>query len=119
MLLSRDASSEVKIGSLREQFVWVQGFNGFVVPTKARMPMCYHVYVSTCARQDYTQHNTDPSGQAFPGQVPVDRKSIREEDDEEGWWLLWRWGPAEKEQPANEEPSEASIHLEHGPLQLP
>lgn len=28
-------------------------------------------------------------------------------------------GPAEREQPANEEPSEASIHLEHGPLQLP
>lgn len=30
-----------------------------------------------------------------------------------------RWGPAGMEQPANEEPSEASIHLEHGPLQLP
>lgn len=29
-----------------------------------------------------------------------------------------RWGPAGTEQPANEEPSEASIHLEHGPLQL-
>lgn len=53
MLLSRDASSKVKIGSLREQFVWVQGFNGFAVPTKARMPMCHHVYVSTCAGQDY------------------------------------------------------------------
>lgn len=119
MLLSRDASSEVKIGSLREQFVWVQGFNGFAMPTKARIPMCYHVYMSTCAGQDYIEHNTDPSGQAFPGQVPVDRESIREEDDEEAWWLLWLWGPAEKEQPANEEPSEASIHLEHGPLQLP
>lgn len=92
----------------------MQGFNGFAVPNKAQMPMCYHVYVPTCA-----QHNTDPSGQAFPGQVPVDRESIRKEDDEKGWWLLWRWGPAEKEQPSNEEPSEASIHLEHGPLQLP
>lgn len=30
-----------------------------------------------------------------------------------------RWGPAGMEQPANEEPSEASIHLEHGALQLP
>lgn len=39
---------------------------------KAQMPMCYHVYVSTCAGQDYTRHNADPSGQAFPGQVPVD-----------------------------------------------
>lgn len=85
MLLSREASSEVKIGSLKEQFVWVQGFNGFAVPPKAQMPMCYHVYASTCAGQDYTQHNTDPSGQAFPGQVPVDRERRREEDDEKGW----------------------------------
>lgn len=85
MLLSRDASSEVKIGSLKERFVWVRGFNGFAVPTKAQMPMCYHVCVSTCAGQDYTQHNMDPSGQAFPGRVPVDRESIRAKDDEKVW----------------------------------
>lgn len=91
MPLSRDTSSEVKIGSLREQCVWVQGFNRFAVPTYARMPMCGHVYVSTCTRRDYTQHNMDPSGQAFAGQVPVDGGSIREEDDEEGWCLLWCW----------------------------
>lgn len=67
MLLSRDTGSEVKIGSLREQCVWVQGFNAFVVPAYAQMPMCDHVYVSTCAGRDYTQHNMDPSGQAFAG----------------------------------------------------
>lgn len=60
-----------------------------------------------------TQHKIDPSGQAFSGQVPVDKQSKKEKDDDEGW------GPAGMEQPANEEPSEASIHLEHGPPQLP
>lgn len=96
MLLSREAGSEVKVGSLREQHVWVQGFNGSAVPTYARMRMCGHVYASTCAGRGYAQHNMDPSGQAFAGQVPVDRGSRREEDDkEEGCCLLWRWGPAE------------------------
>lgn len=52
MALSRDAGSEVKIGSLREQCAWVQGFKGSVVPAYARMRMCDHVYVSTCAGRD-------------------------------------------------------------------
>lgn len=96
MLLSREAGSEVKVGSLREQCVWVRGFNASVVPTYARMRMCDHVYASTCAGRDYARHNMDPSGQAFAGQVPVDRGSRRKEDDKEGRCLLWRWGPAEK-----------------------
>lgn len=49
MLLSRDTGSEVNIGSLREQCVWVQGVSVCVVPTYAQTPMCEHVYVSACA----------------------------------------------------------------------
>lgn len=57
--------------------------------------------------------------------IPVDKRSLdrslwtvrvkREDDEDEGWWRL----ADGLQQPANEEPSEASIHLEHGPLQLP
>lgn len=42
--------------------------------------------------------------------------------EERRWWgfvAVGRWDPAGTGQSANEEPSEASIHLEHGPLQLP
>lgn len=75
--------------------------------------------VCVCTGWGYTRHKMDPSGHAFSEQVPVDggRKG-----KERWWWgsvVVGRWGPAGMEQPANEEPSEASIHLEHGPLQLP
>ena len=49
------------------------------------------------------------------------RGKEREGADEDGTdeRLVGGWGPVGLEQPANEEPSEASIHLEHGPLLLP
>lgn len=44
MLLPRDTSSGVSIGSLREQCVCVclQGVNASVVPTYAQTPVCEH-----------------------------------------------------------------------------
>lgn len=65
---------------------------------------------------------TGPSGGegcAWRRDEEDDDEEEKEEAEEGPRWLLAVRGPAGKEQPANEEPSEASIHLEHGPLQLP
>lgn len=81
--------------------------------------VCERVYVAECAGWGYAQYKMDPSGQACSGPVPMDG----ERKEKRWWWwglvTVGRWGPAGMEQPANEEPSEASIHLEHGALQLP
>lgn len=97
--------------------------------------MYEHVYVFACAGWGYTRHKIDPSRQIFSQPVPGqrERKSKRWQWGSLGWgpvgphcpstpWGLVAdggWGPTGMGQPANEEPSETSIHLEHGPLQLP
>lgn len=89
------------------------------------MSMCVCLYALGGVAQALKM---DPSGLALSGQVPVEGKGalgggtkmmMMRREGGGTWWLLAVRGPAGKEQPANEEPSEASIHLEHGPLQLP
>lgn len=63
MPLSRDTSSEVNTGSLREQCVFVL------------MHKCLCVSMRTCPHA-LGGVKMDPSGQAFPGRVPVDGERV-------------------------------------------